>query len=294
MSRIAIAGLQLDGPNGDNLERMEQEIDATMRRFPWLEMVVASELNVCGTDPAAAEAMPGPREQRLCEIARRHGIWLVPGSMFEAAGGKVYNTIPVINPDGDVVVRYRKMFPFVPYEANTTAGDSPAVFDVPGVGRFGLSNCYDMWFQETLRVLTSNGAEVILHPSLTNTIDRGAEHCIIRASAAMYQCYFFDVNLGPTVGVGQSMVAGPGGEIVHAAGRGREVFPLKIDLAYVRDVRATGWHNIGQQLKAWRDSAIDFPELYNSSTSDYLDTLGPLAMPVRGKPKQKNSQTEND
>lgn len=286
MSRIAIAGLQLEGPNGDNLEHVIHEIDAVMRRFPWVEMVVASELNVCGTDPAAAEAMPGPREARLCEIARRHAIWLVPGSLFESADGKTYNTVPVIAPDGEVVVRYRKLFPWLPYETGTTAGTGVAVFDVPGVGRFGLSNCYDLWFPETLRAMTSQGAEVILHPSLTSTIDREAEHCIIRASATMFQCYVFDVNLGPSVGVGRSLVAGPGGETVHAAGRGREIFPLKLDLGTVRAARADGWHGLSQNLKVWRDSRPDLSHYANGTSSAYLESLGPLAMPKRGVRQQ--------
>jgi predicted amidohydrolase len=281
MRKIAIAGLQLDGPNGDNLDRVEAEIAGIVRRFPWVDMVVASELNVCGTDPAAAEPRPGPREERLRAIARRHEIWLVPGSMFEATADRVYNTVPVIDPAGTVVVRYRKLFPWLPYETNTTPGLELAVFDVPGIGRFGLSNCYDIWFPETIRGLVGRGAEVILHPSLTSTIDRAAEHCIIRATAAMFQCVVFDVNLGPSVGVGQSLVAGPGGEILHVAGRGREIFPLYIDLDTVSDARACGWHGLGQTLKSWRDSNIDLTHYTGGTASDYLDSLGPLTMPGR-------------
>ncbi len=293
MSRIAIAGLQLEGPNGDNTALMEAEIDAAVRRFPWLDMVVASELNACGTSATAAEEMPGPRERQFQDIARHHKIWLVPGSMFEKAGGKVYNTVPVINPEGEVVVRYRKMFPWNPYEVDTTAGHEPVVFDVPGVGRFGVSNCYDMWFPETTRALTSMGAEVILHPSLTSTIDRKAEHHIICASAAMFQCYFFDVNLGPTVGVGQSMVAGPGGEVLVAAGSGREIFPLKLDLDHVRDVRDTGWNCLTQNLKAYRDSNIEFSSFNNGVTTEYLESLGPLALPTRATSGKTNTPLRN-
>ncbi len=294
MSKIAIAGLQLDGPNGDNVDHMAAEIGHTMQRYPWVEMVVAAELNCCGTNAKVAEAMPGPREQRFCAIARQHGIWLIPGSMFEAADGKVYNTVPVINPAGEVVVRYRKMFPWYPYESATTPGNTPAVFDVPGVGRFGISNCYDMWFPETSRALTSLGAEVILHPSLTSSIDREPEHNIIRASAAMYQCYFFDVNLGPDVGCGLSMMAGPGGEVMYAAGRGREIMPLKLDLDYVRDVRNNGWHNLSQTLKAFRDSKINFSSYNNGATTEYLESLGPIAMPERAnQPKTDSAKREN-
>lgn len=281
MSRIAIAGLQLEAVNGDNADRMEAEIDAVLRRFPWVEMVVAAELNACGSQAAMAEPMPGPREARFSRIARRHGIWLVPGSMFESAKGKVYNTTPVIDPGGEVIARYRKLFPWYPYEADTSPGSDFVVFDVPGAGRFGLSTCYDMWFPETLRALTWLGAEVILHPSLTGTIDRQAELAMVRAYAAVFQCYFFDVNLGPTVGCGQSCVAGPGGEVLHQSGRGREIFPLKLDLDYVRDVRKTGWNNLSQPLKSFRDSAVRFPCYGERHGSSALDALGPLTVPPR-------------
>jgi len=281
MSRIAVAGLQLEAVNGDNTELMETEIDAALRRFPWLEMVVTAELNACGTSAAMAEPMPGPRETRFCEIARRHGIWLIPGSMFESADGKVYNTTPVINPGGEVVARYRKLFPWLPYEKDTTAGSDFVVFDVPGRGRFGLSNCYDMWFPETLRTLSGMGAEVILHPSLTSTIDRQAELAMVRAHAAAFQCYFFDVNLGPRAGCGQSCVAGPGGEVLYQAGRGREIIPLMLDLDYVHDVRESGWHNLSQPLKSFRDSGLRFPPYESGYRSEYLDSLGPLTRPAR-------------
>jgi predicted amidohydrolase len=287
MSRIAIAGLQLEGENGDNTDLMEAEIDAALRRFPWLDMVLAAELNACGSSARMAEPMPGPREDRFCRIARRHGIWLVPGSMFEAAGGKVYNTVPVIDPEGTVIARYRKLFPWYPYEKDTTPGRDFVVFDIPGVGRFGVSNCYDMWFPETLRTLTGMGAEVILHPSLTSTIDRQAELAMIRAHAAMFQCYFFDVNLGPALGCGQSCIAGPGGEVLYQAGRGREIVPLKLDLEYVRDVRANGWNNLCQPLKSFRDSAVRFPPYAEGYRSAALETLGPLETPRRttGQPQ---------
>jgi predicted amidohydrolase len=51
-----------------------------------------------------------------------------------------------------------------------------------------------MWFPETTRQLAALGAEVILHPTMTDTIDRDVELPIARANAAMNQCYFFDVN----------------------------------------------------------------------------------------------------
>ena len=84
---------------------------------------------------------------------------------------------------------------------NVARGNRHTVFDIPDVGRFGVSICYDMWFPETTRTLAWMGAEVILHPSLTNTIDRDVEISIARASAATNQCYFVDLNCSGRLGL---------------------------------------------------------------------------------------------
>ncbi|EED36284.1 carbon-nitrogen hydrolase [Luminiphilus syltensis NOR5-1B] len=277
MSKIGIAGLQLEAINGDNTDSIEAEIDAVARRYQWVDMVVLGELNALGSNLKFAQPMPGGEfEARFSEIAKRHGIWLIPGSIMEKSGGQYFNTAPVINPDGEVIARYRKQFPWLPYENGVTPGTEAVVFDVPGVGRFGVSICYDMWFPETLRALSCMGAEVIIHPTLTSTIDREVEQCMVRAHAASHQCYFFDVNVAGPLGVGQSIVAGPGGEVIHCAGRDREIIPLRLDLSYVRDVRANGWHGLGQPLKSFRDSTVPFPCYEKSYSSPALDALGPI------------------
>ncbi len=157
-----------------------------------------------------------------------------------------------------------------------TPGEDFVVFDVPGVARFGISNCYDMWFPEQVRTLVWMGAEVILHPSLTSTIDRDAEIAMIRAHGAQNQVYFFDVNLSGPLGVGQSCIAGPGGEVIYQAGRGREIIPLKLDLDYLRNVRREGWQNLGQPLKSFRDSGVCFPQYAEGYASESLRELGPI------------------
>jgi predicted amidohydrolase len=281
MTTFGIAGLQLDGFRGDNTNNMLAEIDRVMGRFSWIEMIVMPELNSCGADRALAEPMPGPTEARFCEAARKHSIWLIPGSFFESDGDRLYNTAPVINPDGEVIARYRKQFPWRPYEEGITPGDEFVVFDVPNVARFGLSNCYDMWFPETIRTLSYMGAEVILHPSLTSTIDRDAEIAMVRAHSAQHQVYFFDVNLAGPLGVGQSCVAGPGGEVVHQAGRAREIMPLRLDLGYLRDVRLNGWQGLGQPVKSFRDSTLTYPPYEQGAGSEAWADLGELALPAR-------------
>jgi predicted amidohydrolase len=87
----------------------------------------------------------GPTELAFCRIAQALKLWLVPGSLYVREGDRVHNVIPVIDPGGRVVARHRKMFPFLPYETGVASGTEFVVFDVPLVGRFGISNCYDMW-----------------------------------------------------------------------------------------------------------------------------------------------------
>lgn len=283
MTTFAIAGLQLEVPNSDNVDLYISEIDAVMRRFPWLDMVVCPELGACGTDPACAQPLPGPHEERFQAVAKRHGIWLLPGSLFESDGGHVYNTTPVISPEGEVITRHRKLFPWHPYENAVTPGDQHTVFEIPGVATFGVSICYDMWFPESIRSLVCQGAEIILHPTLTNTIDRDVEIAMIRAHAAQNQCYFFDVNLAGSIGVGESCIAGPGGEVIYQAGKGREIIPLKLDLDYLHDVRRCGWQNLGQPLKSFRDSQLRYPQYEVGYTSDALKSLGELGLAKRGE-----------
>ncbi|MGF1525568.1 MAG: carbon-nitrogen hydrolase family protein [Candidatus Competibacterales bacterium] len=286
MTPFAIAGIQMAvDAHADNFPAMERRLDVVMARFPWVQMVVFSELACCGPLTHRAQPLPGPTEEAFCRLAAHHGIWLIPGSLFEAHHGQVYNTAPVIDPAGQVVLRYRNMFPFRPYEGDVAAGTEFAVFDVPQVGRFGLSICYDMWFPETSRTLVGLGAEVIIHPTMTDTIDRDVELAIARATAAVNQCYFFDINGVGDGGVGRSVILGPSGSVLHQAMAGEETMPVEIDLDRVRRSREVGIRGLGQPLKSFRDRPVDFPVYQRDSGADaYLHTLGPLLKPERSAP----------
>jgi len=282
MATFAIAGLQLEITRSDNLAYLRSEIEAVVARFPWIQMVVLGELSTFGSGTARAEPPGGRVEQEFCRIARALRLWLVPGSFYVREDESIFNLSPVINPAGEVVARYRKMFPFLPYEAGVAPGTDFVVFDVPSIGRFGVSNCYDMWFPETTRTLAAMGAEAIIHPSMTNTIDRDVELAIARANAASNQCYFIDINVAGQLGFGRSIICGPGGEVIHQAGRGREIMPVEIDLEAVRRARLRGWNGIGQVLKSFRDRAVDFPVCADRSAAfDALSALGPLRLPER-------------
>jgi predicted amidohydrolase len=243
-------------------------------------MAVLGELSLFGPDLSKAETLPGPTEESLCGLARELGLWLVPGSLYERSGDRIFNTAPVIDPHGTVVTRCRKLFPFLPYERGVSAGDQCVTFDVPGVGCFGISICYDMWFPETTRALVCKGAEVILHPTLTNTIDRELELSIARTSAALNQCWFVDINSAGRLAYGRSIVVGPEGDVAYTAGTGREIIPIELDLDRVRRSRNRGLRGLGQPLKSFRDSTLRFDACSDPEARRILDALGPLAMPA--------------
>lgn len=285
MTPFAIAGVQMHvNALHSNVDGMIHRLDVLMARFPWTQMVLFSELAPYG--PLHRFAQPAKNEtiERFCVAARHHKVWLIPGSMFEKTPeGHVYNTSVVINPEGEIVSSYRKMFPFRPYEVDVEAGTEFCVFDVPEIGRFGLSICYDIWFPETTRQLVSQGAEVLLHPVLTGTSDRDAELAIARATAAQFQCYVFDVNGLGAGGVGKSCVIDPSATVLHQSAGQEDMFPIEIDLSMVRRQRETGMKGLGQVLKSFRDRSVDFP-IYDrtSGTDAFLHTLGPLELPQQG------------
>ena len=282
MKPFAIAGIQMKvSAIVSNVEMMKLKINITMNLYPWVEMIVFSELAPYGPLTQTAQAIPNNFEAEMQALAKQHGIWLLPGSIFEKKEDKIYNTATVINPQGEIVKRYSKMFPFYPFEVGVTAGEEYCVFDVPEVGRFGVSICYDMWFPETIRTLSVMGAEVILHPTLTGTIDREIELSIVRAMAAINQCFFFDVNGLDTGGSGRSIVCGPDGRVIYEAGGNEEIFPLELNIERVRRSREMGVLHLGQPMKSFRDHIGDFKVYLPGTDLSYLNSLGPLIKPER-------------
>lgn len=281
MTPFAVAGVQMSvNALGENVTLMRQKIDVAMAHFPWINMLVFSELAAFGplykNHPASLdETLSG-----LCEMAKRYKIWLIPGSMFEKREDKVYNTAVVINPEGEIVGCYDKLFPFMPYEKDVEGGNGFLVWDVPYVGRFGISICYDIWLPETTRTLTAMGAEVIIHPVLTGTTDRDVELAIARATAAQFQCFVVDVNGLKAGGKGRSCVVAPGGQVMYQSGESEDIFPLQLDLDQVRYQREFGNNGLGQTLKSYRDRKVNFT-CYQQEKFDhsYYNSLGPLKQP---------------
>lgn len=266
-----------------NVPLMKHKIEVLVSVYPWVQMVMLSELCAFGPLTYYAKEFPNDTENEFRELARKHKIWLIPGSMFQKKEGKIYNTASVINPNGEVVGRYDKMFPFYPYEAGVAGGDQFLYFDVPDVGRFGLSICYDMWFPETSRTMAVNGCDVILHPTLTGTIDRDVELALVQATAATNQCYIFDINGLGDGGTGRSIVCGPDGRVIYQASTGPELIPIEIDLERVNRSREYGLLRLGQPLKSFRDRNVHFDIYDRDRKHPELEKLGELKKPIRLK-----------
>jgi predicted amidohydrolase len=278
MSHFSIAGLQLASSYGNNLQQIAKEIISCKKRFPWLDMLVLGELNSFGPEKKYAEPFPGPTEKFYCDLAKEHNIWLIPGSHYEQAEDGIYNTASVINNLGEVVCRYRKIFPFCPYEEGVESGKDIVVFDVPQ-GRIGVAICYDLWFPEVARSMVCEGAEVLIYPTMTGTVDRSIELNMAKATAAMNQCYVFAINTAGVLGNGQSIVVGPQGNEIYCAGELPEIMPIEIDFAQVRRDRERGLHNLGQPLKSFRDNQSILKNQSMNTPSNYLNKLGPLTLP---------------
>jgi len=282
MKPFSIAGVQMFvSATASNVEMMKHKVDLTVSIYPWVDMIMFSEL--CAFGPLTNHALTNPAavEKVFCDLAKKHSVWIVPGSMYQKRGDEIYNTAIAINPNGEIVCRYDKLFPFFPYEVGVSAGDSFAYFDVPDIGRFGMSVCYDLWFPETARSLVAKGVDVILHPTLTPTIDRDVELAIVQATAATNQCYIYDVNGIGSGGNGRSTVCGPDGRVLYTANVGEEIIPIELDIQRVKRSRELGLLRLGQPLKSFRDRKVIFDVYDKDGSDEYLASLGPLVKPER-------------
>ncbi|MFI6417304.1 carbon-nitrogen hydrolase family protein [Streptomyces sp. NPDC050842] len=254
MRTLAIAALQTTPVPHDleaSRQRFAEQVRATREMFPHVQLVVVPELLLAAEGALlqptaddwmeqAAVTIPGPLTDRICALAVETGLWLIPGSLYERAeDGHIYNTALAVSPQGEIVARYRKVFPWQPYE-KTTPGDEFTVFDIPGAGRVGLAICYDGSFPETARQLAWLGAEIIIQPTLTPTRDREMELVCARANAWTNQVYVVNVNASDPAGVGTSAVIDPEGIIRQQAGGGEEILVDVLDLDAVTRVRTYG------------------------------------------------------
>ena len=278
MRLLSIAGLQTSPVFGDSeatLRQMAERVKRVREIVPRVQLVLFPELHLPALAPALeahgkrpaelAVDVPGPLTEELGEIARANGVWLVPGSVYERGeGDRVHNTCLVLSPEGELAASYRKVFPWQPHESSAP-GDRFVTFDIPEVGRLGLSICYDGSFPETCRRLAWMGAEVVLQPTLTTTSDRNQELVMARANAIFNQLYVVSLNAGSPAGLGRSMIADPEGLVRLQAGDGDELLTDVLDLDAVTRVREHGTAGVS---RLWEQAVRSAPALGLQPTRD--------------------------
>lgn len=262
-----------------SLDAFELELAALVASHPGVELFVFPEMHVCGGNADGPlgeltrfiEPLDGPRDQRFRDAARRHGIWLIPGSVYEQIPGSgsedsgashrpaAYNTLSAYSPTGERLASYRKIFPWQPTE-ESTPGDEFTVFQLGEFGRVGLSICYDIWFPEHARQLAWLGAELIVNVVRTDTNDRGQELVLCRATAITNQLGVLSVNAASPGARGQSLaVDAEGRPRVAAVDASPQELVDTIDLADSRRVRRTGTAGVNRVWEQLDRSPVALP-----------------------------------
>ena len=252
-----------------NIERLAENITDLAQRGA--ELVVLQELHnslyFCQTEDVnnfdLAEPIPGPSTNFYGELARKLGIVLVTSLFEKRATGLYHNTAVVIEKDGTIAGKYRKMH--IP--------DDPAYYEkfyfTPGdigfhpidtsVGRLGVLVCWDQWYPEAARLMALQGAEMLIYPTAIGyeSSDTEAEQqrqreawtTVMRGHAVANGLPVIAVNrVGhesdpseQTGGIqfwGSSFVAGPQGELLYrASDNEEESIILNIDLDHSEQVR---------------------------------------------------------
>ena len=212
--------------------------------FPLIGASDAERLNAREADGA------GPIQAFLSEAARRHGIWLVGGSLPLVADdpAKLRNTCLVYDDQGRRVARYDKihLFGFTKgsesYNESLTIepGSQVVAFDSP-CGRIGLAICYDLRFPELFRAL--GVVDVLVVPSaFTETTGRAHWELLLRSRAVENQCYLLAAAQGgqhpnQRVTHGNSMIVDPWGEVLDRIDKGAGVVVAEVDPARIAEVR---------------------------------------------------------
>jgi N-carbamoylputrescine amidase len=226
-----------------------------------------------------AETIPGPSTEVLGKIAQDAKLVIV-ASLFEKRSAGVYhNTAVVIDADGSIAGKYRKMHipddPLYYEKFYFTPGDLGFPSFQTRYAKIGALVCWDQWFPEAARLAALGGAQILVYPTAIGWIpnepravargQRTAWEVIQRSHAVANGVYVAAVNRVGREGKlkfwGNSFVAGPLGEIVARAGGERdEILVAKCDLSKIEETR--------QSWPFLRDRRID---AYGTLQSRFID-----------------------
>jgi len=194
----------------------------------------------------------GPIQDFLADAARKHGIWLVGGSIPLLAQDprKLRNACLVFDPQRNRVARYDKihLFDFRKGEeaydeaATIERGDRVVAFDCP-LGRVGISICYDLRFPELFRALGECDL-LVLPAAFTETTGRAHWEILLRARAIENQCFVLAAAQGGRhpngrMTHGNSMVIDPWGEVLARMDKGEGVVLAELDPQRLVETRSS-------------------------------------------------------
>ncbi len=269
----------------DNKRRLAEKIRGLAAKGA--ELVVLQELHnglyFCQEENVdtfnQAEPIPGPSTEYYGALAKELGVVIVTSLFERRATGLYHNTAVVLEKDGSIAGKYRKMhIPDDPgyYEKfYFTPGDMGFQPIDTSVGRLGVLVCWDQWYPEAARLMALAGAEILIYPTAigydpNDTRDeqerqRMAWQTVQRGHAVANGLPVVTVNrVGDEDGVpfwGTSFVAGPQGELLYEA-------PIKEEVETVVDVDMQR----SEQVRRWwpflRDRRI---ENYNDLTRRFID-----------------------
>ena len=269
----------------DNRQRLAEHIAAAAKEGA--QLVVLQELhntpyfcqveNVDNFD--LAEPIPGPSTEFFGELARQHGIVLVISLFERRAPGLYHNTAVVLEKDGTIAGKYRKMhIPDDPayYEKfYFTPGDMGFHPIATSVGKLGVQVCWDQWYPEGARLMALQGADLLIYPTAIGyessdtpgeqTRQREAWTTVQRGHAVANGLPVITVNRvgheadpsGQTKGItfwGSSFVAGPQGELLaQASMQDEEVVVVTLDLHRSECVRRWSPFLRDRRIEAFAD-----------------------------------------
>ncbi len=233
-----------------------------------------------------AEPIPGPTTELLCRVAAELGVVIVASLFEKRAEGLYHNTAAVIDADGDLLGKYRKMHipddPLYYEKFYFTPGDLGFQVFPSRFSRLGVLICWDQWYPEAARLTALRGAEILFYPTAigwhpSEKAEFGhRQHesweLIQRSHAVANGCYVVSVNrtgqegdpANPGGGIefwGQSFVADTSGQVIWRAPVDEPATQVvSLDLALL-DVVRTHWPFL-------RDRRID---AYGDLTRRFID-----------------------
>jgi N-carbamoylputrescine amidase len=216
-----------------------------------------------------AEPLDGELVQKLSELCKELEIVLIAPFFEKRAHGLYHNSLVVIDTDGSVLGRYRKMHipddPGFHEKYYFTPGDKESGFQVfdTKYAKIGALICWDQWYPEAARITALKGAEIIFYPTAIGILKKESRKqkkifkdawiTIQRSHAIANGCFVAAVNrVGKESGNkfwGNSFVAGPFGQILKQGGEKEEVIIAEIDLDAIESQR--------REWPFFRDRRID-------------------------------------